>query len=213
MLGDLSKLHESNGDPATVSSGLDDYGGVSYGAYQFSSVYGIVQDFVSWLQYHATLQWARDYGNSLAHYQVNSEEFKAQWKELGTLDSTGFLALQYEYTKEKYFDASVSILKGHGFNAEKHSEALRQALWSRAVQYDSGNILEMFESALQYVPGYDSSWNLSYVDDKRFDWDLINGLYSTCMTWEWNHGPSMDSLNKRFVEERRQVWDMLAVEK
>lgn len=30
--------YESNGDPAVISSGQGDAGGVSYGAYQFSSV-------------------------------------------------------------------------------------------------------------------------------------------------------------------------------
>jgi len=37
MLGDLSAKYESSGDPGSVSSGYQDPGGKSYGAYQLSS--------------------------------------------------------------------------------------------------------------------------------------------------------------------------------
>ena len=36
-LGNLSAVYESNGDPACVSSGVNDAGGISYGTYQLAS--------------------------------------------------------------------------------------------------------------------------------------------------------------------------------
>ena len=36
-LGKLSAAYESNGDPAIVSTGEGDRGGISYGAYQLAS--------------------------------------------------------------------------------------------------------------------------------------------------------------------------------
>lgn len=209
MLGNLSASYESNGDPSEVSSGINDPGGISYGAYQFASNMGVPQDFVTWLQNHTSLQWARDYGNSLAHYEVNSEEFKAQWRELGTLDRSGFLQLQHEYTKEQYYDKAVSLLRAAYFNAEKHSQIMQDVIWSRAVQYGIGNIVEMFEDALAYIPGYQANWNLSYVDEKRFDWDLINGIYEVCMTEEWNNTSNRQSLNRRYASERQDALSAL----
>lgn len=49
-LGILSAKHESNGHPGTISHGIGDSGGVSYGAYQFSSTIGIPVNFVEWLK-------------------------------------------------------------------------------------------------------------------------------------------------------------------
>ena len=212
MLGDLSASYESNGDPAEVSSGINDPGGISYGAYQFASNMGVPQDFVTWLQNHTSLQWARDYGDSLAKYAVNSEEFKAEWHELGTVDRGGFLQLQHEYTKEKYYDKAVSLLRAAYFNAEKHSQIMQDVIWSRAVQYGIGNIVEMFEDALAYIPGYADNWNLSYVDEKRFGWDLINGIYEVCMTEEWNNTSNRQSLNRRYASERQDALSALEKE-
>lgn len=43
-LGSLSAVYESNGDPACVSSGVNDAGGISYGTYQLASNCGSVDD-------------------------------------------------------------------------------------------------------------------------------------------------------------------------
>lgn len=41
----LVRKYEAWGDPACVSSGMGDFGGISYGIYQFSSKAGVVQSF------------------------------------------------------------------------------------------------------------------------------------------------------------------------
>ena len=41
MLGDIAKKYESNGNPATVSTGHGDLGGQSYGMFQLASRGGI----------------------------------------------------------------------------------------------------------------------------------------------------------------------------
>ena len=98
------------------------------------------------------------------------------------------------------------------FNAEKHSQIMQDVIWSRTVQYGIGNIVEMFEDALAYIPGYQDSWNLSYVDEKRFDWDLINGIYEVCMTEEWNNTSNRQSLNRRYASERQDALSALEKE-
>ena len=47
-LGKLSAAYESNGDPAIVSTGEGDFGGISYGAYQLASNCGSVDAFLGW---------------------------------------------------------------------------------------------------------------------------------------------------------------------
>ena len=37
------------------------------------------------------------------------------------------------------------------FNVEKHSDALKDVIWSRAVQYGTGEIVNMFNDALKLM--------------------------------------------------------------
>jgi hypothetical protein len=52
QLGQTSAKHETGGrGSATISTGLGDHGGVSYGAYQLSTKMGTVQKFVNWTRH------------------------------------------------------------------------------------------------------------------------------------------------------------------
>ena len=100
------------------------------------------------------------------------------------------------------------------FNVEKHSNALKGVVWSRAVQYGTGEIVNMFNDALKLMEkALDIELpNLSYIDDKRFDYDLIAGIYDTCMSYEWNNSVLRDSLNNRFMDEKMKALKMLMEE-
>ena len=44
--------------------------------------------------------------------------------------------------------------------------------------------------------------NFSYIDDRKFDKDLIKAIYlQVCSSYEWNRGVYRDSLNQRFKAE------------
>lgn len=182
-LGDLSASYESNGNPGCVSSGAGDLGGISYGAYQLASNAGSVNAFIEWgIDYGG---YYTDYANSLNQYDVNSDEFINQWKSLAEADSVGFLQMQHDYIKSEYYDKACRYLANEGFHADNHSNALKDVIWSRAVQYGPGNVVDLFNEGLAYVPGYTSEWNLSWVDALRFDYDLIVGIYESNKSDEW----------------------------
>lgn len=165
--------YEAGGDPATVSSGSGDLGGRSYGIYQFSSAAGVVSDFIEWLCKYPEDCYA-NYGRVLkAAYPVNSNNFVATWINIGTVDAGGFQRLQDEYAGDKYYNAAYWALKNHGYDMEKHSEAMKAVLFSRAIQYGAGNMYELYTEAVRRL-GYP---NLSYVDDKAFDRRMIENIY------------------------------------
>lgn len=165
--------YEAGGDPATVSSGSGDLGGRSYGTYQFSSTAGVVNDFVEWLLKYPNDAYA-NYGRVLKNaYPVNSKEFVATWKNIGTVDAQGFQKLQDEYAGDKYYNAAYWQLKNHGYDMVKHTEAMKAVLFSRAIQYGAGNMYELYTEAAHKL-GYP---NLSYVDDKDFDKNMISAIY------------------------------------
>lgn len=203
MLGELSKRYESNGDPGCISSGWGDAGGKSYGMYQLASNAGSVDSYVRWLQ--ANGWW---FGDLLAEFSVGSWQFDNTWSNLAdSANRADFERSQHEYIKYAYYDPAVRALKRAMYDVEgKHSEVMKDVVWSRAVQYGTGNIVEMFEDAVHAI-GYP---NLSYVDDKAYDKAMIRAVYlDVCSTPEWTNGsPSLRSgLYSRF---RRECEDALA---
>lgn len=182
-LGDLSALYESNGNPGCVSTGAGDLGGISYGAYQLASSVGSVDEFIQWGMNQNGFY--ADYANSLNKYDVNSDAFIQEWKSLAETDYNGFLQMQHDYIKSEYYDTACRYLANEGLHADNHSDALKDVIWSRAVQYGPGNVVDLFNEALRYVPGYTEEWNLSWVDALRFDYDLIVGVYESNKTDEW----------------------------
>ena len=213
-LGSLSASYESNGNPGRVSSGAGDLGGISYGAYQLASNVGSVDAFISWGIRQGGFY--ADYANSLNKYDVNSDAFIQEWKSLAETDYNGFLQMQHDYIKSEYYDTACRYLANNGFHADNHSKALKDVIWSRAVQYGPGNVVDLFNEALAYVPGYTNEWNLSWVDALRFDYDLIVGVYESNKTDEW----ISDSLSEdvyegvynRMEEEKQEALAMFTKE-
>ena len=204
MLGDLSKKYESNGDAGTISSGYGDAGGKSYGMYQFSSTMGVVDNYVKWLQENG--YW---FGDELAKYTVGSNNFDDAWKWLANSDNKGdFAKSQHEYTKAMYYDKACAALLNCGYIVNRHSKAMKDVVWSRAVQYGPYQVPEMFDEACKSL-GFP---NLSYVDHINFDESMINAIYlNVCSTPAWTNGsPGLrEGLYARFKNECEDALNML----
>ena len=194
MLGDLSASYESNGDPGCISTGWNDPGGKSYGSYQLASNMGSVQEYIDWLC--ANEYW---FGPELNKYYVGSAQFDAAWKWLAEGGNReDFARSQHDYIKYAYYDRAVRYLANVGFHIENHAEVMKDVVWSRAVQYGPGNIVEMFTDACKAL----GQPNLSYVDAPSFDAAIIKAVYlEVCSSWEWNSSALRDSLNERFQDE------------
>lgn len=197
MLGDLSKRYESNGNPGCISTGWGDAGGKSYGMYQLASNTGSVQAYIEWCKDNG--YWFADY---LMQHNVGSTGFDDAWEYLANSDNRAdFERSQHEYIKFAYYDPAVRALKRAMYDVEgKHSEVMKDVVWSRAVQYGTGNIVEMFEYAVKAI-GYP---NLSYVDAAFYDEAMIKAIYlDVCSTPEWTNGsPSLRAgLYSRFRNE------------
>ncbi len=218
----LARKYESNGDPACVADNAGDLGGVSYGLYQFASKVGAVDAFVKWLCNYPDAALA-NYGKVLAAHKVNSDAFIKQWKELGTIDPGNFGRLQDEYIKVQYYDVAAKKLIDKYFNVNKHTDALKAVVFSRAVQNGPSGCAKLFTLAVQKL-GYP---NLSYVDSDYFDGDLIGAIYDYLIVecdlskpdssgiWrspdDFCHGSKsiVLALRSRFVRERADALAML----
>lgn len=218
----VSKQYESSGDCSTVSTGSGDLGGISYGSYQLSSNAGSVDSFLDFAQNYPNDALA-NYGRTLAQYEVNSQEFINTWEEIGQSDPDGFGELQDAYAMEVYYNPSCIKLQENYYNVSTKSIAMKACVFSRAIQYGSGNMVELFNNACQRL-GYD---NLSYVDDARFDYNMIasvydflidecdnsyqtsNGLYHSPNDWCNGSWDVICGLRNRFINEKSQLLNML----
>lgn len=217
----LVRHHEASGDPGSVSTGAGDLGGVSYGIYQLSSTSGSVASFVTFCQNYANADLA-NYGNVLAQYEVNSDEFINQWRSIASADSLGFSELQDNYAEQVYLNPAIDDLRENLYDVDKHSDAIRAVIFSRAVQYSSGNVVELFNEAVARL----NYPNLSYVDDVKYDAALIEQIYAflvdECDQATWNgsiyHSPKdwcngsadvIAGLRNRFVNEGSEAVELV----
>lgn len=202
MLGKLSSRYESNGDPGSVSDGWGDAGGVSYGCYQLATNVGSVDSFMRWAHGNPLVE-------GLSQYSPGSDEFSAEWKRVAEENPEEFEALQHGYISYAYYEPSIELLRQAGYNIENHSEIMKDVVWSRAVQYGTGYIVEMFEDAVKSI-GYPS---LSYVDAVNFDKAMITAIYmDVCSSEEWTSGsPALrQGLYNRFANECQDALGLLA---
>lgn len=128
-LGKLSEKYESgNRGPATVSTGKGDPGGVSYGTYQLASKVGRADEFVK-----------RYYPEEFKGLKGGTDEFTKKWEELAEKDPKGLRANEHAFIKETHYDPQVKKLeKSLQLDVSKRSAALRDVVWSVAVQHGPG---------------------------------------------------------------------------
>lgn len=128
QLGQTSALFETGGRGAgAISSGIGDFGGKSYGAYQLSSKVGTLQDFVK----------NGGYADKLTA-RAGSREFDEQWKALAENDPA-FAQAQHDYIQRTHYDKAAESLKGEGIDLSGRGKAVQDMLWSTSVQFGAGN--------------------------------------------------------------------------
>jgi len=198
-LGSLSEKYESNGNPGTVSTGRGDAGGVSYGAYQLTTNSGNAGKFIQ------QSQWSDEFKG----LKAGSSEFSKKWKEVASKDPNSFLEAQHDYIQKTHYDPFISKVNTEtGLDVTQRSDALKDVMWSTAVQHGPGN--NVVKNALH---GKDVS-NMT-------DEEIINAIYDErgkknskgeLAYFSKNSQDVQDGVAKRFEKERKDALEMLKKE-
>lgn len=127
-LGVISEQYESGGrGPGTVSGGKGDPGGVSYGSYQLASRTGTVSAFLR----EEGARWAGELSAS-----PGSPDFSTAWQGIAKRDGPAFGRAQHEFIERTHYRPVISaVRKETGHDLDLRPEALRNAVWSAAVQH------------------------------------------------------------------------------
>jgi hypothetical protein len=200
-LGGISSKYESSGNPGAISNTPGDYGGKSYGTWQFSSKTGSLNSFVNWLKenhsdFYSKLASAKSQdGNA---FGVNFDE---AWTSISKASRSQFFNAQSDYVKQAFYDrAAVTLKKRIGFNIDGRSNALKESLWSTVVQHGVGGAVNIF-----------SKLNLNGSDRQ-----IINELYSERQKVNIYFRSSSErvrqSVYNRFSRERVDMLNMLGGE-
>lgn len=200
-LGFVASKYESNSNPGTISNTPGDYGGKSYGAWQFSSKTGSLDSFVNSLAgknsgfYTKLVEAKAKDGNSFGR------NFDTTWTSIALSSKSEFLNLQQGYVKQNYYDSAAQSLKSkYGFDINEKSNALKESLWSTVVQHGVGGTLSVF-----------SKLNLNN-SDKNIINDLYNERQNVNLYFRSSSSEVKQSVYNRFTREKQEMLSMLSSE-
>ena len=120
---------------AMISSGKGDYGGVSFGSYQFPT-YGQAQASSG---SNLAKFWNQYYGSQYSSTPGNNDAFKKDWTTAVEKDPAGFFNNEHKFVADLYYNPFVSKLKSAGVgDPGNNSRGAQDAAWSTAVQLGAG---------------------------------------------------------------------------
>jgi len=162
-LGGLSEEFESGGrGPGTVSSGVGDPGGVSYGTYQLASKTGTCGVFVK----AEGKPWADKFGGNAP----GTAAFSAAWKAIAAADGATFGTAQHAFIERTLYRPVVdAVTDRKGIDLDKRGDAVRDVTWSCAVQHGrAANIL---------IDAIDDVERDTDRNDPDYDRKLVEAIY------------------------------------
>ena len=194
-IGKTSEKYESGGKgPGTINeyngAAGGDFGGASYGSYQFAS-------YLPPVMKNGTARESSK--NSPVLQFINNSKFKDQfaglvpataafdnkWKEVAAANKKDFEKDQHDYIERKYYNVAVSNIRRAGIDISKYGPAVQDLVWSTAVQLGPGNTAAFRETLIGKSQLTDkdivllvSEWKIKNVDVlfKSSSQDTKNGV-------------------------------------
>ncbi|WP_291322681.1 hypothetical protein [Desulfonatronospira sp.] len=149
--------------------GYDHRGGTCYGIYQLSSNMGTMGEFLEFLEARAPELARRLKEAGPLNACGRTGEVPREWQKIDREHPALFPELQHEFIHETFFmPAARGVESRTGLNMEQASPALREVLWSTAVQHGVHGSMNIFERAAEKV-------DFKNVDTP--DRDMIQAVY------------------------------------
>ncbi len=163
VLGGLSAEFESgNNGPGTVSSGVGDPGGVSYGTYQLASKTGTCAAFVK--------AEGKPWTGNFVGLAPGSPGFSAAWKAIAKAEPAVFGNAQHAFIERLMYRPVVkAVADRKGIDLDKRHDAVRDAVWSCAVQHGKASLI--------LIDAIDNLERDTGRDDANYDRKLVDAIY------------------------------------
>lgn len=199
--GSLSSRYESGG--AIDCIGYDKKGGTSYGNYQIASKTGTMDYFIKFLDDKAPDIASRLKNAGPSDTGGKSGRMPEEWKQIAAEDPKRFEALQHEFIRvNNYSPAAKSIVLTSGVDVNSRSHALREVLWSTAVQHGPSGAERIFSRAIETAQ--------TTKTGQDFDKAVIEEVYSIRQRQFGSHGRRIrEAVTARFQDEKSSAIAML----
>jgi hypothetical protein len=122
-----------------ISKGTGDYGGVSFGTYQFPSYKKAVTTSGKLAEF-----WNKFYASKFPGVQPgDNQAFKDVWLKAVDSDPNQFFKNEHD-TEASEYTAALNRVKSRKptFDPDRFSRGVQEALWSSAVQYGPGGLID-----------------------------------------------------------------------
>ncbi|XPV77248.1 MAG: hypothetical protein ACNI27_04830 [Desulfovibrio sp.] len=170
LLGELSALFES-GSKGSDAIGWDRTGGTSYGRFQISSKQGSMDQFISFMEKHQP-EWANALkGAGDADTGSKSGAMVDVWKSLVRQDPKALAKLEQDFITSSHYEPArkkiaelTGIDLGSDIGGEK-TKALKEVLWSTAVQHGATGAADLFSKALGKVDQNSDSYASNIIKE------------------------------------------------
>ncbi|MDO5483536.1 MAG: hypothetical protein Q4F27_01375 [Desulfovibrionaceae bacterium] len=200
-LGQLSARFESGRD-GIAAIGYDRNGGTSYGKYQIASRVGSMKNFLNFLDDQAPDLAERLRKSGPANTGSRRGAMPDEWRAIAGEQPERFEALQEAFIHESHYKPAVAaIAQRTSLDADSLSPAMREVIWSTAVQHGPAGAARLFDraSSLSGNPA-----------DPAYERKLINNVY-TLRAGQFGSSSSQvqAAVQNRFREERLMALSML----
>lgn len=191
--GDFSARYES-GTAGSAAIGYDKTGGTSYGKWQLSSKQGSLEGFLRYLDAQggdAAATAARLRAAGPADTGGRQGAMPEAWKKEAQANPAEFERWQREYVRGTFYEPAAQSLPGGAAALASASPAVREMIWSTAVQHGAAGATDIFKKV----------WR-----DGMTDADFIRATYADRATRFGGSDPEVRaSVQRRLAEEGERL--------
>lgn len=200
-LGSLSARFES-GKAGIAAIGYDSKGGTSYGKFQIASRVGSMKNFLDFLDSQAPDLASRLKSAGPANTGSRRGAMPDEWKAIAAEQPERFGALQESFIRESHYEPALrSITQRTSLSEDNISSAMREVIWSTAVQHGPAGAARIFSQA-EGMSGK--------PDDPGFERKLIANVYSVRSGQFGGHTSEVQAaVQSRFRQEKDLALGML----
>jgi len=159
-LGHISAKYEgAKGGVETISSGVNDPGGVSYGRHQLSSKKGTMKDFLNSPDGAA-------YKDAFKGLRPGSKAFDNVYTRIASNDPKEFAKAQETFINRTHYDPFIKHAEMRGLNVK--DPALREAIYSMGVQHRNHSF-KYIDRAAAASSGRDTAAQINALFHERME--------------------------------------------
>lgn len=147
-VGTLAARFESGSD-GIAAVGYDRNGGTSYGKYQIASRPGTMDMFLKFLKKEEPDMAARLYAAGPANTGGREGAMPRVWRELAAEAPERFEELQERFIHRSHYQPAMTSLEQLGYDTKAFSSAMREVVFSTAVQHGPAGAARIFGRAAE----------------------------------------------------------------